>query len=89
MLIDGYSQRILVSDVQHNLSRFELSIHITPKTYLEGIYAKGEFMGLKKYNMGVQMNIIVFPTQLLPSFQVISTEYHLKINSFDNYILSK
>ena len=69
MLIDGYSQRILVSDVQHNLSRFELSIHITPKTYLEGIYAKGEVMGLKKYIIGVQMNIIVFPTKLLHSFK--------------------
>ena len=65
VLIDGYSQRILVSDVQHNLSRFELSIHITPKTYLEGIYAKGEVLGMKKNNIGVQMNIIVFPTNWL------------------------
>ena len=48
VLIDGYSQRILVSDVQHNLSRFELSIHITPKTYLEGIYAKGEDIGVEE-----------------------------------------
>ena len=68
VLIDEYSQRILVSDVQHNLSRFELSIHITPKTYLEGIYAKGEVLGMKKNNIGVQMNIIVFPTNWLQSF---------------------
>ena len=42
MLIDEYSQRILVSDVQHNLSRFEVSILVTPNTYLKGIQAKGE-----------------------------------------------
>lgn len=42
MLIDEYSQRILVSDVQCNLSRFEVSVFVTPNTYLEGIQAKGE-----------------------------------------------
>ena len=42
MLIDEYSQRILVSDVQRNLSRFEVSVLVTPNTYLKGIQAKGE-----------------------------------------------
>ena len=42
MLIDEYSQRILVSDVQRNLSRFEVSVFVTPNTYLKGIQAKGE-----------------------------------------------
>ena len=55
-MIDEYSQRILVSDVQHNLSRFELSILVTPKTYLKGIYAKGEDLGFKKENISVSMN---------------------------------
>ena len=62
VLIDEYSQRILVSDVQHNLSRFEVSILVTPNTYLKGIEAKGEALGINLKE--ILRNI----TKLLPDF---------------------
>ena len=81
VLIDDYSQRILVSDVQHNLSRFELSIFVTPKTYLRGIYAKGEVLGLKKRNMSVQMNNNCFEGKLVIFW------YNCGISLFHNFRL--